>query len=128
MSSDSKPRQRIDKWMWYARVVKTRTLASKLAQSGRVRLNRVKVSSASQPVVPGDVLTIALERRVLVLRVLFPGERRGPAPEAQGLYEDLSPPPPPKPASDPVAAESARKGRPTKRDRRQIDAMKSGER
>ena len=83
-------RQRIDKWLFFARVVKSRSLAAKLAQSGRVRVNREKIDQASQVVRPGDVLTIRLDRRVLVYRVLDPGVRRGPAEEARLLYEDLT--------------------------------------
>jgi len=71
------------------------------------------------------VLTIALDRRVLVLKVLALGERRGPAAEAQKLYEDLSPPPPPKEAKPPAPAQrEAGAGRPTKRDRRQMDKFR----
>ena len=83
-------RQRIDKGLFFARVVKSRSLAAKLAQSGRVRVNREKIDQASQAVRPGDVLTITLDRRVLVYRVLGSGVRRGPAEEARLLYEDLT--------------------------------------
>jgi ribosome-associated heat shock protein Hsp15 len=83
-------RQRIDKWLFFARVVKSRSLAAKLAQAGRVRVNREKINEASQLVRPGDVLTITLDRRILVYRVLAPGLRRGPAEEARLLYEDLT--------------------------------------
>lgn len=118
-------RQRIDKWLYFARVVKTRTLAAKLAQSGRVRLNREKTSQASQQVKPGDVLTITLDRSVRVLKVLAPGERRGPASEAQTLYEDLTPKPEPK--DDRMLQSNLAErvgGRPTKRDRRVIDRLR----
>lgn len=121
-------RRRIDKWLWFARVVKTRTLAQKLAVSGRVRKNREKVSTAKEPVRVGDVLTIALERQVRVLKIASLGERRGPACEAQLLYEDLSPPPPRKDAATPIVAAPGKRepgtGRPTKRDRRQLDALR----
>ena len=120
-------RQRIDKWLFYARVSKSRTLAQKLAQSGHVRVNREKISSAATPVGPGDVLTITLERRVLVYRVLDPGSRRGPASEARLLYEDMSPPAPPTEPSAPMDRPAAREpgaGRPTKRQRRQTDAFR----
>lgn len=83
-------RQRIDKWLFFARVVKSRSLGAKLAQAGRVRINREKIDQPSQLVRPGDVLTITLDRRVLVYRVLAPGLRRGPAEEARLLYEDLT--------------------------------------
>ena len=83
-------RQRIDKWLFFARVVKSRTLGAKLAEAGRVRVNREKIGHSAQIIKPGDVLTITLDRRILVYRVLAPGTRRGPAEEARLLYEDLS--------------------------------------
>jgi ribosome-associated heat shock protein Hsp15 len=85
-------RQRLDKWLWFARVVKTRALAAKLVTAGHVRLNGARAIGPDKPVRPGDVLTIALERQVRVLKVVAPGERRGPYEEARLLYEDLSPP------------------------------------
>jgi ribosome-associated heat shock protein Hsp15 len=120
MTSDG--RQRIDKWLWFARMAKSRTLAQKLAVSGRVRVNRERNQSASRPVQPGDILTIALDSGVRVLKVVAAGSRRGPAAEARLLYEDLSPPPVFAPPS--VADRSSGEGRPTKRDRRAIDALK----
>lgn len=115
-------RQRIDKWLFFARVVKSRSLAAKLVQAGKVRLNREKIDQAAQGVKPGDVLTVTLDRRILVLKVLDPGRRRGPAEEARTLYEDLSPPPEAKPPVDAPAAErDPGAGRPTKRERRAID-------
>jgi ribosome-associated heat shock protein Hsp15 len=115
-------RQRIDKWLFFARVVKSRSLAAKLVAAGRVRLNRDKIEQASQPVKPGDVLTVALDRRVLVYRILAPGVRRGPAEEARTLYEDLSA------AKEPSSALSEERepgaGRPTKKDRRALDRLK----
>lgn len=86
-------RQRLDKWLWFTRVVKTRSLAARLVTDGHVRVNSVRVETASKAVKTGDVVTVALERHVRVLRVLAGGERRGPAPEAQRLYEDLAPRP-----------------------------------
>ena len=84
-------RQRLDKWLWFTRVAKTRSLAARLVTEGHVRVNSVRVETASKAVKSGDVVTVALERHVRVLRVLAGGERRGPAPEAQTLYEDLAP-------------------------------------
>ncbi len=109
--------QRIDKWLWFARLAKTRTTAQKLVHAGAVRVNRDKVDAASRQVRPGDVLTVALERQVRVLKVLAPGVRRGPASEAVLLYEDVTPPAPVRPASGGE--------RPTKRNRRAIDAYHS---
>ncbi len=108
-------------------MTKSRTLAQKLATGGHVRINREKIDSASKAVRIGDVLTITLERRVLVLEIAGLGTRRGPAPEAQLLYKDLTPPPAPR--ADVPAAPAQRdpgSGRPTKRDRRRMDAFHSG--
>ena len=115
---------RVDKWLWYARVVKTRTLATKLVQSGAVRLNRQKISTAKQPVKPEDVLTIAVHDRVRVLKVLKIGERRGPAPEAQTLYEDLSPPPPKKESDPAKQAEPVIGEPPSKKERRELNKLR----
>ena len=120
MTSDG--RQRIDKWLWFARLAKSRTLAQKLAVSGRVRVNRERSDSASRPIRAGDVLTIALDSGVRVLKVVDPGWRRGPAAEARLLYEDLSPQP--VPSSLPVAGRPSGSGRPTKHQRRAIDALR----
>jgi ribosome-associated heat shock protein Hsp15 len=122
--AEATARRRIDKWLFFARVVKSRSLAAKLAESGQVRLNREKIEQASQPVKPGDVLTITLGRRILVYRVLDGGTRRGPAEEARKLYEDLSPPVPPKQEAAPQPAPLLREagaGRPTKKERRSLD-------
>ncbi len=83
-------RQRLDKWLWYARFAKTRTLAAKLVTSGFVRLNGQRTDNAAKALAVGDVLTIALHRGAAVVRVEDLGERRGPAPEAQSLYTDLT--------------------------------------
>ncbi len=118
-------KQRIDKWLFFARVVKSRSLAAKLAAGGKVRVNRDKIDQPAHAVKPGDVLTITLDRRILVYKVLAPGERRGPAPEARLLYEDLSPPPAASQASE--AAAPRREdgaGRPTKRERRETDRLR----
>ena len=119
-------RQRIDKWLFFARIIKSRTLAGKFAAGGNVRVNSEKIDQASVLIKPGDVLTITLERRILVLRVLGCGERRGPAPEAQLLYEDLSPKPAAAGEAEPVPARrEPGSGRPTKRDRRKIDQFRN---
>jgi ribosome-associated heat shock protein Hsp15 len=83
-------RQRLDKWLWFARFAKTRTLAAKLVTSGFVRLNGQRTDNAAKAIAIGDVITIALSRATLVVRVEALGERRGPAPEARQLYIDLS--------------------------------------
>lgn len=127
---DGASRQRIDKWLFFARVVKSRSLAAKLAVAGRVRINGDKSDQASDMVKLGDVLTITLERRILVYKVLDAGARRGPAEEARTLYEDLSPPVVPK-ADAPIDAikplREVGAGRPTKRERRETDRLRGRE-
>ncbi len=83
-------RQRIDKWLWFARVVKTRSLAAELVASGHVRVNGRRSDTPGKAVRSGDVLTIALDRSIRVLRVRHAGARRGPYEEARLLYDDLS--------------------------------------
>lgn len=82
-------RQRLDKWLYFARVTKTRARAAELVACGHVRLNARRIETPARTVAPGDVLTIALDREVRVLRVLESGERRGPYPEARLLFEEL---------------------------------------
>lgn len=107
---------RVDRWLWFARFFKTRGLATKLVQAGHVRVNSVKISKPSHGVGPGDTLTFLQENTVRVVRIIAAGARRGPASEAQALYEDLTPEP--EISTNKPFAE--RKGRPTKRDRRAI--------
>ena len=85
-------RQRIDKWLWHARVVRTRSAAAALAASGHVRLNGSRCDAASRSVRAGDVVTVALDRAVRVLKVQAFAERRGGAEAGRLLYEDMSPP------------------------------------
>lgn len=82
-------RQRLDKWLWHARVVKARTSAAELVERGYVRINGVRETSPGHAVKPGDVLTIALDRAVRVMKVVGFSERRGDAASARVLYEDL---------------------------------------
>lgn len=89
---------RLDKWLFFARFFKTRALAATLIERGRIRINGQRVSKPGRQVRPGDVLTFAQGDRVRLIRVLAPGERRGPAPEAQTLYADLDAPATPAPA------------------------------
>ena len=83
-------RQRLDKWLWYARFAKTRTLAAKLVTSGFVRINGQRVENAAKAVALGDVVTVSLPRGAAVVRIEDLGERRGPATEARTLYTDLT--------------------------------------
>ncbi len=82
---------RADVWLWRARFFKTRSLAAKFVDEGRIRLTRggaeSRVDKPSRAVKPGDVLVFGLAGRVVSVRVLDCGERRGPATEARGLYE-----------------------------------------
>ena len=93
--------QRVDKWLWHARLARTRSAAQRLALSGHVRINREKVKAASRLVHRGDVLTVALGRGVRVLRVVGFAERRGSFEDARRLYEDQAgTAAPPSPAVD----------------------------
>jgi ribosome-associated heat shock protein Hsp15 len=126
----ARPGLRLDKWLWYARFCKSRSLASQLCREGGVRVNRAVVAKPNQTVRPDDVLTFALGRHVRVIRVVALGVRRGPASEARTLYEDLAPPelqPPPAPETAPPAQREAGAGRPTKRERRALDRLRGDE-
>jgi ribosome-associated heat shock protein Hsp15 len=106
---------RLDKWRWQARFFKTRSLAARQVQAGKVRIDGATISKPARTVAPGAVLTFVQGDRVRVVRIQAPGTRRGPAPEAQALYEDLSPAPA---AERPSGADRARgTGRPSRRDR-----------
>ena len=115
---------RIDKWLWFARVVKTRSAAAALCEDGSVRLNGTRVDQAHKAIRIGDVVTVALAGRIKVLKVLALAERRGPYAEAQHIYEDLSPEPPRFDPPPPVAERDPGSGRPTKADRRDLDRLR----
>jgi ribosome-associated heat shock protein Hsp15 len=83
-------KQRLDKWLWFARLVKTRKQAVRLVEEGYVRVDSRRADVPAKSVAAGDVLTIALQREVRVLRVLAIGERRGASRDALLLFEDLS--------------------------------------
>ncbi|MDP2085409.1 MAG: RNA-binding S4 domain-containing protein [Gemmobacter sp.] len=82
---------RLDKWLWQARFFKSRSLSAGVVEQGGVRVNGQRVAKPAYTVRPGDVLTFAQGARIRVVRVRAPGDRRGPAPEAQELYDDLDP-------------------------------------
>ena len=111
---------RLDKWLWYARFFKTRSLASKLVSAGHVRVNGVRAGKPAQAVGAGDTLTFAQGDAIRVVEIAACGARRGPAPEAQTLYIDNSPVPAPK---APGAPRSESGGRPTKKDRRTMTRL-----
>ncbi len=131
--------QRLDKWLWFARVAKTRTLASGLVSDGKVRVNRQKISKPAHGVRVGDVVTVSVARGVRVLKIEGTGSRRGPASEARLLYEEIVPLPGgqasggPAHGADPSAVDYAAGqgavvdggGRPTKRERRAIERFRS---
>ncbi len=80
---------RVDRWLFFSRLCKSRSLAAQLCHDGRVRIDGVTVRRAAQTVRPGTEIAIEVGRSVRRVRVRALGLRRGPAPEAQGLYEDL---------------------------------------
>ena len=80
---------RIDKFLWFARIVKTRALAQQLAEEGRLRLGGRLVERAHTPVRVGDVLSFALRGEVRVLRIDALPVRRGPPAEARALYSEV---------------------------------------
>jgi ribosome-associated heat shock protein Hsp15 len=83
-------RQRIDRWLWHARLVRTRGAAAALAGSGYVRVNGVRIDAPGRMVRSGDVITMALDRSVRVVKVRGFRERRGPAGSGETLYEELT--------------------------------------
>lgn len=92
MGGSGLPSRRLDRWLWHARVTKSRTAAQNLVAAGHVRVNRLRVDRASRELGVGDVLTIAAGGRVRVLKVVAFAGRRGPASEARLLFEELAPP------------------------------------
>lgn len=116
------PRQsiRLDKWLWQARFFKTRAIAAKIITAGHLRLNDTKVSKSATPIKIGDVLVFPQAKVLKTINIVALGTRRGPAPEAQALYDDMTP----IPLTPMKTPEIERKGRPTKRDRRAIDKIK----
>ncbi|HPG88192.1 MAG TPA: RNA-binding S4 domain-containing protein [Hyphomicrobium sp.] len=130
--------QRLDQWLYFARLTKSRTLAQALIERGKIRVNRVKVDRSSLAVKVGDTLTISVGPRVRIFTVKGFGKRRGPATEAQALFEELTP------ATDRTKSSDAEKagtsidpmgslitavrpdgaGRPTKRERRATERLK----
>lgn len=122
--SDLAPKLRLDKWLFYARFFKTRSLASTIVGSGAVRINGTPTSKRSVTITPSDVLTFPKDDHIRVIQIDALGTRRGPAPEAQALYTDLAPPEPRKKDKHPVNPGFEGKGRPTKKDRRTLDLSK----
>ena len=118
---------RLDKWLWHARFFKSRTLAAQQVSQGGFRVNRALVRKSHHAVQAGDVVTFAKGPYVRVIEILALGQRRGPASEAQALYRDLNPPeaqPKPERSVGP-ARRDAGSGRPTKKERREIERLLS---
>ncbi len=119
--------QRLDRWLWFARFFKSRSLATRLCAAGRVRVNGNPVAKAHHALRVGDVLTFPKGPHVRVIEVRALGSRRGPAVEARTLYEDLEPPPERESGErriPPVALRERGAGRPTKAQRRATDRLK----
>ncbi len=138
--------QRLDRWLWFARVAKTRTLSAGLVCNGRVRVNRERVTKPAHTIRVGDVVTVSVTRGVRVLKVASIGQRRGPACEAAELFEEIVGLPGGQytPAATPGAGKKRDgadqghpdisqqagpvtlpgAGRPTKKDRRLIDRLR----
>ena len=117
--------QRIDVWLWYARFYKTRSLATKMVKGGKVRVNGSICKKPSALVAVSDILTFSRADDILIAKVAGIGSRRGPAPEAQALYEDLTPPKEIhfNEKKQSVAPRLKGAGRPTKTERRAIDKL-----
>ena len=124
--------QRIDKWLWSARFIKSRSRASLLVSSGKVRRDGERITKPGAKIRPGNVLTFALNDAVRVIKILSLAARRGPYSEAITLYEDLAPLQPGRSKADEPRSKSGFEhrprgaGRPTKRDRRVTQSLKSG--
>jgi ribosome-associated heat shock protein Hsp15 len=117
------PGQRLDRWLWCARLVKTRSLGAKLIAAGKVRVNGARTLKPARAILPGDVVTASLGR-LFVVRVIGAVERRVSPSVAQTLYEDLAPPA--AASTEPTLKTTAHRGpRPTKRDRRRLDAWQT---
>lgn len=115
---------RIDKWLWAARFFTTRSLAATACDGGRVDINE-QAAKPSRLVRPGDLVRVTLPSGRRVARVVALAERRGPASTARALYEDLTPPAPPRLRTAAPARRAPGAGRPTKRERRAIDRLRA---
>ena len=118
--------QRVDIWLWHARFFKTRSLSTKVCRAGKIRINGQKITKAKSPVTVGDVLTFPQGNNIRIAKVLGFNTRRGPAPEAQALYEDRTPAPEviQKVERAKVARRERGAGRPTKSERRATDRLR----
>ena len=120
---------RLDRWLWHARVFKTKAAATRAIQDDGVRITRTgqtqRCEKPAYGVRVGDTVALTRGQRLVVYEVLALGARRGPPAEARTLYADHSPPPPPReerPA--PVFPRDEGAGRPTKKERRDMEAAR----
>lgn len=123
----SEASQRLDKWLWCARFFKSRSAAARFCDDGKLRISGQITHKAHYALRPGDILTFPLGPHIRVIKVLALAGRRGPAPEARALYEDLACPvsldsAAPNPE---IGRRDAGTGRPTKADRRALDRLRS---
>ncbi|WP_438751363.1 RNA-binding S4 domain-containing protein [Pararhizobium sp. O133] len=118
-------RQRLDKWLFFTRLSKSRSIAQKAIEAGDIRVNDARITQPSHTVKTGDVVVFSSDRRDMTVRVLAPGSRRGPYEEARLLYEDLTPPmmPGEKLSTFDQATRERGSGRPTKKERREVDRL-----
>jgi ribosome-associated heat shock protein Hsp15 len=130
MTDDPVEKLRLDKWLWHARLFKSRTIAATQIAGGGFRVNRALVHKSHHVVQPGDVVTFAKGPYTRVVEVVALGCRRGPAAEAQALYRDLNPPEQqPKPDAKNRMLTGQRDpgtGRPTKKQRRETERLQGG--
>ena len=130
MAGPSEPvarKERLDKFLFFARALKSRTLAQKTIEAGAIRVNSERTLNTDHRVGAGDILTMTLHGRIVIWKILDVGERRGPASEAAGLYEVLSPPSLPREQLSAferaVGERVPGSGRPTKKERRDTDRL-----
>ena len=115
---------RIDKWLWAARVFKTRSLASTACDGGKGDVND-EAAKPARKVRAGDLVMVTLPRgRRRILKVTAIGDRRGSAEAAKALFADLTPPEPPRPRQAAPPRREPGTGRPTKRERREIERLR----
>jgi ribosome-associated heat shock protein Hsp15 len=124
MTASSSPKQRLDKWLFFSRMARSRTLAQTWIESGHVTVNGEKIRRPSADIKIGDRLEVLAGRRLLILVVKAAAERRGPYEEARHLYDDISPPPEKLTRFEQALREPG-SGRPEKKERRQIDRLRN---
>jgi len=114
---------RADRWLWAARLFKSRALAAAACTGGKVEVNDQSAKPA-RLLRPGDLVRVTRPAGKRIVRILALAQRRGPAPVARALYDDLTPPAAPRVRTAPAAYRPPGAGRPTKRERRQLDRLR----